>query len=119
MDPHLITSGAAAFGTLASLALAIVVTRRFVAGRAPRFRFAEILVWITLAIGFLLAWFPGFLFGGHFGGAVMAALAGLVGLPPAIPVALGIAVGVTVALTALALILPLLAAYMLLRDRAA
>lgn len=119
MSYQLITSAAIAFGTLASLGLAIVFTRRIVAGRTPAFRFAEALVWAALAIGFLLAWFPGFLFGGHFGGAVMSALAGLIGLPPAIPVAVGIAIGVTVALTALALILPFLASYMLMRTKPA
>lgn len=116
MNTQLISSAAIAFGSLASLAAVIAIMLRVVKARAPRFRFAEVLVWAAVALGYLLAWFPGFLFGGRFGGGLMAALAGALGVASAAPVALGIALGVAVAVTALALILPMLAAFTLMKD---
>lgn len=118
MNTQVVTLAAVALATLVSIGLVVLAMQRLMRGRAPRFRFAEVAVWVAAPIGFVLAWFPGFIYGGHFGGAVMSAFSGLVHLPPAVPVAVGIAVGMTVALTALALILPALAAYMLLKDKA-
>lgn len=112
MDTHLITVGAAAFGTIFSALLVGMGVRRILDARAGKFRFAVPLVWASAVLGFALAWFPGFNFGGYFGGAIMSAVAGLLGLPPAIPVAIGIALGVVVAMTALGLILPFIVAYL-------
>lgn len=115
MNTHTITAGAIAFATIVSALVLFGATRRLIARGEPKFRFAAVVVWMGAAFGYLLAWFPGFSYGGYFGGAVFGAAAKTIGLSAVVPVAIGIGLGMAVATAALGAILPMLLSFLCFR----